>query len=176
MSASAPRLQPTPSELNRDEFVAAYGSIYEHSPWVAEQLHPQLTAEHDRALGMSQAMTHIVNTAGTQAQLALLRAHPELVGKLELAELTQDSQSEQTGAGLDQCTPTELAEFRDLNERYNQAFGFPFIFAVKGYHRVEILQAFRQRIDNDPDTEFTTALTQVHRIGLSRLQAMETPT
>ena len=169
-------LNPRPSLCSRDEFVAAYGSIYEHSPWVAEQLFDSLGDAEDHAAGLAVRMQQIVDDAGQAPQLALLRAHPELVGKLELAELTQDSQSEQTGAGLDQCTAEEFAEFRALNERYNEKFGFPFIFAVKGFHRTEILASFRQRIDNDVDTEFTTALNQVHRIGLLRLSAMENDT
>lgn len=173
MGGNLTHLHPIPTQLTLTEFVLAYGSIYEHSPWVAEQVFPELTSTHNQAAALSFAMATVVDNAGQEAQLTLLRAHPELVGKLELAELTQDSQSEQTSAGLDQCTPAEFAEFQDLNERYNAKFGFPFIFAVKGFHRTEILASFRQRIDNDTTTEFTTALDQVHRIGLSRLSAME---
>lgn len=167
-------LNPQPSKCVLPAFVQAYGSIYEHSPWVAEQLYPNLTAQHDQALVMASAMQAIVDHAGEALQLALLRAHPELVGKLELAELTRESQSEQTGAGLTECTPDEFAEFRELNERYNQRFGFPFIFAVGGFHRSDILASFRARVENDPATEFATALNQVHRIGRLRLNAMET--
>jgi len=166
-------LDPRPSLCTQAQFIQAYGSIYEHSPWVAEALYPSLGVADDQAEHLAARMAEVVDQSSHERQLALLRAHPELVGKLELAELTRDSQSEQTGAGLDQCTPQEFAEFRSLNERYNEKFGFPFIFAVKGFHRTDILAAFRQRIDNDVDTEFTTALHQVHRIGRSRLNAME---
>ncbi|MGB0958181.1 MAG: 2-oxo-4-hydroxy-4-carboxy-5-ureidoimidazoline decarboxylase [Litorivicinus sp.] len=166
-------LNPRPSQCNIDEFIDAFGSIYEHSPWVAEQLYPKLTPEMDQALVLASAMEAIVDAAPAAQQLALLRAHPELVGKLDLAELTRESQSEQTGAGLTECTPAEFAEFRDLNERYNSQFGFPFIFAVGGFHRTDILASFRERVNNDPATEFSTALTQVHRIGRLRLTAME---
>lgn len=165
-------LNPRPTSLALAGFVEAYGGIYEHSPWVAEHVFDQRV---DDAPGLASLMAVAVDQASDDLKWALLRAHPELVGKLELAELTQDSQREQTGAGLDQCTPEEFAEFRALNTQYNARFGFPFIFAVKGFHRTDILKAFRARVENSPEQEFATALKQVHRIGRLRLEAMETP-
>lgn len=165
-------LSPTPSQLSKAEFVEAYGSIYESSPWVAEAV---FEARTDDASSLAALMQTAVTEASKEFKLALLRAHPELVGKLELSSLTLDSQSEQRGAGLTECSPEEYDEFRRLNDRYNQRFGFPFIFAVKGYHRGAILASFRQRVNNDPGTEFETAIAQVHRIGQLRLGAMEQP-
>jgi len=103
----------------------------------------------------------------------LLRAHPDLAGKLAISgELTADSTSEQASAQLDKCTPEEFAEFQSLNDRYKEAFGFPYILAVRGRNRQEILENFRSRVDNTPDTEFAEALKQVHRIALLRIEAL----
>ena len=117
-------------------------------------------------------MAAVVNGAVDGDKLTLLRAHPDLAGKLAVAELTDSSQNEQTGAGLDQCTPDELARFTQLNDDYKKKFGFPFIFAVKGFHRTDILNAFERRVKNDVETEFNEAINQVHRIAKLRLEAL----
>ena len=119
------------------DFIAIFGSVYEHSPWVAEAVYPSLTPGSDAA-AMAEQMRSVVNAASDKLKLDLLRAHPDLAGRLSLAELTESSRSEQTGAGLDRCTPEELSEFQALNTAYIEKFGFPFIFAVKGYHRTDI--------------------------------------
>jgi OHCU decarboxylase len=95
-----------------------------------------------------------------------------LAGRLSLAELTESSRSEQTGAGLDRCTLEELGEFQELNAAYIEKFGFPFIFAVKGYHRTDILEAFRVRVNHSREEEFKTAIEQVHRIARLRLETI----
>jgi 2-oxo-4-hydroxy-4-carboxy-5-ureidoimidazoline decarboxylase len=118
-------------------------------------------------------MAACVELAGVEAQLALLRAHPDLAGKLAVrGELTAESTSEQAGAGLDRCSPKEFEEFQRLNDVYNTRFGFPFILAVKGYDRAGILEEFRRRVGNAPKAEFREALDQVHRIARLRLQAL----
>ena len=115
----------------------------------------------------------IIEAAGEAPQLTLLRAHPDLAGKLaKSGELTAESTSEQAGAGLDECTPEEFAEFTHLNDTYKAKFGFPYILAVKGRHRVEILDNFRSRVDNSTTQEFREALDQVHQIARLRLEAM----
>jgi OHCU decarboxylase len=114
-----------------------------------------------------------VDAAGHDEKLALLRAHPDLAGKLAVGELTAASASEQAGAGLDRCTPEEFDRLQDLNARYKAKFGFPFIMAVKGRRRGEIIAAFGRRIENSPETEFETALAEVHRIALLRLMDMD---
>ena len=168
-------LSPRPSTLDRAAFVEAYGGIYEHSPWVAETVFDGgLGAGDDEAGVLAGRMAQIVDAADDAAKLALLRAHPELAGRLAVSgELTAESTAEQASAGLDRCTPEEFAEFHALNERYNTRFGFPFIIAVRGLSRQDILSAFRSRADNDRETEFATALQQVHRIARLRLEAME---
>lgn len=161
-----------PSGLDRTQFVALYGRVYEHSLWIAEAAWSLgLTPRHDTVEGLHEALAAIVDAAPRARQLALLNAHPDLAGRLALrGELTAESTSEQASAGLDQCSPDEFRRFTALNEAYRGKFPFPFIMAVKGKSRVEILQAFEQRLNQDADTEFRTALDQVHRIALLRLR------
>ncbi len=168
-------LSPRPSTLDRATFIDAYGGIYEHSPWVAETVHDAGIGTNDDEPGaLAGRMAQVVDAADDEAKLALLRAHPELAGRLAVAgNLTADSTAEQASAGLERCTPEEFAEFHTLNERYNARFGFPFIVAVRGLSRQDILSAFRGRADNDRETEFATALQQVHRIARLRLEALE---
>ena len=163
----------TLDRLNGDRaaFMDALGGIYEHSPWVAEGAWDEAPFRDKQAL--ADAMERAMRAAGRDEQLALIRAHPDLAGKLALAgELTAESTSEQASAGLDQCSAEELAAFTALNARYKERFGFPFIMAVKGCHRAEILDAFRRRVENPRDTEFGEALDQIARIARLRLDAL----
>ena len=148
--------------MNREQFVEKYGSIYEHSPWVAEAAFG--------APDIAAAMRQAVEQAGPELQLKLILAHPDLGEKLDT--LTASSVSEQQGAGLNQCSPEEFAEFQQLNLAYKARFGFPFIVAVKGLNRQQILELFRQRIHHDREQEFRTALDQIHRIAGFRLEAL----
>lgn len=163
-----------PSAMNKNDFLAAFGGVYEASPWVAEAVWPEAkTGDADDLVSLQKLMREAVESAGREKQMALVRAHPELAGRAAVAgEMTEESKSEQKGAGLDQCSPEEFAEFMTLNERYNEKFGFPFIIAVKGHDRQSILTAFRKRIENDVDAEFKTALEQIHRIAAIRLSAI----
>ncbi|NOR61317.1 MAG: 2-oxo-4-hydroxy-4-carboxy-5-ureidoimidazoline decarboxylase [Rhodobacteraceae bacterium] len=155
---------------NKYAYVDRFGGVYEHSPWVAEQafdMGPPDPAE------LPAIMRQIVEDAGKDAQLTLLRAHPDLAGKLaKTGELTNESTSEQASAGLDQCTEEEFTAFTTLNERYKTSFGFPYILAVRGRHRTEILENFRARVDNTPEVEFREALDQVHQIAALRFEAL----
>lgn len=165
------RFRQAPRSLNHDQFIAMFGRVYEHSPWIAETLFDHgLTDRHETLEGLADALRDIVEAAPRERQLALLRAHPDLAGKLAVAgTLTRESRGEQAGAGLDACSPAEFARFQELNATYTARFGFPFILAVKGKSRQEILGAFEQRIDHDQATEFRMALDQVHRIAYLRL-------
>jgi 2-oxo-4-hydroxy-4-carboxy-5-ureidoimidazoline decarboxylase len=121
-------------------------------------------------------MAAIVDDAGQAQQMNLLCAHPELAGKLAIdGGLTAESTSEQASAGLDKCSPEEFAEFQRLNSAYGTAFGHPFIIAVRGLTRANILDAFRKRINNDKPTELATALAEVHKIAGIRLSAFSKP-
>ena len=163
-----------PDSLKETEFMTQFGGIYEHSPWVAATIWSEGLGPDDRQLSpFATRMQAIVEAAGHDRQLALLRAHPELAGKLAIAGgMTVESSSEQAGAGLDSCTPVEFASFSDLNDRYGVRFGHPFIIAVRGLDRGAILAAFAARIDNEPATEFTTALAEVHKIARLRLEGL----
>lgn len=170
----AQRFAFSPKALDRESFVARFGGVYEHSPWVAETaLAEGLGLEDDAVEALAARLRRIVDAAGRERQLALLRAHPELAGKLAVrGELTEESTCEQASAGLDACSQEEFAEFQALNAHYGERFGFPFIIAVRGLGRADILEAFRLRVENDVETEFATALEQVHRIAQLRLEAM----
>lgn len=161
-----------PSDMDREAFVLNLGGVYEHSPWIAETLFKTgLTGDHDSAVGLHAAMRAIVDRTDRQQKLELLRAHPDLAGRLAIqGNLTADSNAEQASAGLDQCTPEEYAAFQSLNERYKEKFGFPFILAVRGLDRGGILANFQERVDNDPETEFNEAVKQVHRIAFLRIE------
>lgn len=178
MSPSATRFRHLPpSVLDRAWFLVRYGGVYEHSPWIAAAVW-DAGAASDEVEALAAAMMAEVEAAPRAAQLALLRAHPDLAGRLAVAgALTAASAAEQAGAGLDRCTPAEFAAFQSLNAAYVARFGFPFIVAVRGLDRAAILARFRERVANPPDAEFREALAQVHRIARLRLEALaaETP-
>ncbi|HMB48618.1 MAG TPA: 2-oxo-4-hydroxy-4-carboxy-5-ureidoimidazoline decarboxylase [Afifellaceae bacterium] len=173
-SQSAQFVPPLPSTMQRDAFVSRFADIYEHSPWVAERAFDLgLDARDDNAQHMVERMAAIMLAASREEQLMLIRAHPDLAGKAAIAgELTAASTSEQAGAGLSQCPLEEFETFQKLNAAYKERFGFPFILAVGGRTRNEILASFRQRLENDPETEFAEALKQINRIARLRLMAM----
>ena len=160
--------------MTKDDFLAVFGGVYESSPWVAETVWGQVqVSAADDLVSLQALMRDAVDNASREKQLALIRAHPELAGRAAVAgEMTEESKSEQKGAGLDQCSLEEFAEFMTLNQRYNEKFGFPFIIAVKGHDRQSFLAAFRERLENDAETEFKTALEQIHRIASFRLAAI----
>ncbi len=162
---------PYPKPLERSDFINIFGGVYEHSPWVAEAVYLK-TDQGINAASMAALMRSVVDASSYEDKLELLRSHPDLAGRLSLADLTESSRSEQSRAGLDRCTRKELREFQELNAIYNDKFGFPFIFAVKGFHRTEILDAFRIRVNHDRDEEFKTAIEQVHRIARLRLETI----
>ena len=156
------------SALDQAAFTDYLAAIYEHSPWIPERTWAQRPFASRDALHAALAATL---AAATEAeQLQLIRAHPELASKAAVrGELTDDSKREQSGAGLDQCSPDEFALIRQLNADYQQRFGFPFIIAVKGLDRSDIITAMQRRIAHDPATEFREALAQIHRIAGFRL-------
>ncbi len=160
-----------PSDMDREAFVAAFGGIFEHSPWIAERAHRlELGPTHDSARGVHAALTRVFRSAAEERRLAVLQAHPDLAGKLAAAKrLTAESSSEQSSAGLDALTDAERAEFTRLNEAYTAKFGFPFIIAVRDHDKAGILAAFERRIGNDRDAEFVEACRQVERIAELRL-------
>jgi OHCU decarboxylase len=163
-----------PSQMTREAFVAAYGSIFEHSPWIAEGAFDlELGPAHDSAVGLQNALARIFRSASHDARLAVLKAHPDLAGKLAAAKrLTAESTAEQSSAALDALTDAERAEFESLNAAYTEKHGFPFIIAVRDNTKSSILDAFKTRLENDSETEFQTACAQVERIAALRLKAL----
>ncbi|QAA93589.1 2-oxo-4-hydroxy-4-carboxy-5-ureidoimidazoline decarboxylase [Pollutimonas thiosulfatoxidans] len=150
------------------EFVARLGGVFEHSAWVAQGVASQRPFDSIDAL--HQAMTVCVQTASPQAQLQLIRAHPELAGKAAVrGELTEHSTREQAGAGLDQCSEQEYKALTQLNRQYLDKFGFPFILAVRGYDRAGIIAQMQRRLANDVDQEQNESLRQIYQIARYRL-------
>jgi OHCU decarboxylase len=160
-----------PSDMDKAAFVAAFGGIFEHSPWIAERAFDlELGPTHDTARGVHAALARMFRSASEAERLGVLRAHPDLAGKLAAAKrLTEDSTSEQASAGLDALTDAERARFTDLNAAYTEKHGFPFIIAVRDHDKAGILAAFERRLDNDSATEFAEACRQVERIAELRL-------
>jgi OHCU decarboxylase len=171
---AARRFDPPPRDMSREAFVARFGGVYEHSPWIAEAAHARgLTPAEDTPDGLAAALAAVLAEADSDSKLALIRAHPDLAGRAAIAgDLTAASRSEQAGAGLDRCTPEEFHRFQELNEAYKATFGFPFILAVGGKTRHDILAAFESRIGNDREAEFRTALDEINKIAGLRLRAL----
>ena len=158
----------------REKFVSLFGGVFEHSPFIAERAFDAgAIVEPLSANGVHAALVAIFRDASETERLGILCAHPDLAGKLAIAGgLTEDSRQEQAGAGLDRLSAEEHARFTALNSAYVTKFGFPFIIAVKGLDKADILAAFGTRIDNDRDTEFDTATAQVEKIALLRLKSL----
>ncbi len=161
----------TLGELPKTEFVTVLADIFEHSPWVATGAYD---ARPFRSLGeLHGAMCKVVEASGKNAQLGLIRAHPDLAGKAALAgALTAASSREQAGAGLDRLTADEYRRFHTLNDAYQARFNFPFILAVKGHTKTSILDAFETRLPNSPGAEREAALAQVYQIARFRLESL----
>ncbi len=170
--AHPPVRRARPSRMERAEFVATYGGIFEHSAWIAERAFDlELGPAHDTALGLHNALCRMFRSASEAERLGVLTAHPDLAGKLALAKrLTAESTSEQAGAGLNALTDDERETFTRLNTEYVAKHGFPFIIAVRDHTKASILDAFHRRIGNDRPTEFAEACRQVERIAEFRLK------
>ncbi|WP_419954236.1 2-oxo-4-hydroxy-4-carboxy-5-ureidoimidazoline decarboxylase [Neobacillus niacini] len=152
------------NQMKKEEFVQKIGWVFEHSPWVASGAWGNLPFESCEHL--IQTMIDIVQNAEESKQLALLRAHPDLGTRLQMSEI---SQKEQKGAGLDKLTKEEFEEFVSLNQSYVNKFNFPFIMAVKGQSKETILASMKQRIHNSYEEEFNIALREVYKIAGFRL-------
>jgi 2-oxo-4-hydroxy-4-carboxy-5-ureidoimidazoline decarboxylase len=159
-------MSPLPS--TREAFLAAFGHLYEYSPWVAERAWAK--APFADAEALKAAFQTAIAEATAEEQLALLRAHPQLADKAAIAAgLTADSAAEQASAGLDRLTEAEFAEVHALNRAYAERFGFPFIICVRLQDKAGILAAMRRRLAGVPETEFAEALAQVGLISGLRL-------
>jgi chitin deacetylase len=160
--------------MDRATFVARFGGIYEHSPWVAERAFAlELGPAHDTAAGLANALARAFRSASPGDRMGVLRAHPDLAGRLARARrLTEASAAEQASAALDALTDDDRDAFEALNSAYSVKHGFPFIIAVRDHTRATILEAFHRRLGNDSATEFATACAEVERIAGLRLKDM----
>lgn len=156
------------NDLNREEFVARFGSLYEHSPWVAEGAYEE--RPFGSLDGMHGAFERALRAASSERQRALIKAHPDLAGKAALAgELTPESTQEQASVGLDQLSQKEYETFTKLNEAYKEKFGIPMIFAVREHTKKTILEGAGARLENSPEKEMDRALEEINKIAGYRL-------
>ena len=159
------------TEMSAAQFVEVYGGVFEHSPWVAERaVRLERGAAHSCPKGVHNLLCRAFRSATNDERLAVVRAHPDLAGKLARSRrLTRASQVEQASAGLDALTAEEQARFESLNSRYTRKFGFPFIIAVKDHTKAEIVGAFERRLGNSSEEELDEACRQVERIAWFRV-------
>ncbi len=157
------------NNLNRDEFISLFGVIFEKTQWIAEKLF-ELKPFKDKD-DLINKMIQIYESSSRNETLNILRAHPKLAVE---KNLTEHSNQEQSRANLKSCTQKEFDEFTKLNNEYEKKFDFPFIIAVKGRDKIEILNNFRQRINNDIEFEFKESKKQVKKIALFRLNELFT--
>ena len=157
------------SAMPQEQFVSALDGVYEHSRWVAAAAwHKRPFSDLDH---LHRCLAEAVREAAREQQLALIRAHPELAGKAAIrGELTPESTREQSGAGLDRCSPEEFQRLTELNREYGAKFGFPFIIAVRGHTRDSIIASLAERLRRAPEEEFEEALRQIDAIALFRLK------
>ena len=151
---------------DREAFVATYGPLFEHSPWVAEDAYER-GPYADRA-ALYDGLVAAMYAAPAERQIALVRAHPELAGKVA----TVDSEREQSSAGLDRLERDEYEALVAANAAYREKFGFPFVICVRDHDKASILQAAQARVRNDPATELRTALAEIARIAHHRMEAL----
>jgi OHCU decarboxylase len=156
------------NSLTREQFVARFGSVFESSPWIAAETwnaRPFTGPDH-----LHESMCAVMYAASRDRQLALIRAHPDLVGRAALAgTLTPESTGEQSAAGLDRLSPEEIATFQHLNSKYQERFGFPFVICARENKQESILAGFSTRLANSRDEEITTALQEIAKIARLRI-------
>lgn len=156
------------SNFDREEFVARFGGVYEHSPWVAEG------AWYERPFRslseLHRAMDRAVNAASDERKMELIRAHPDLAGKAAVAgELSPESEREQASAGVDRLSPEEYEAFTAMNRLYREKFGMPLIFCVREHTKESILKGAEERLANAREEEIETALAEISKIARLRL-------
>jgi len=152
------------NKLSKSDFISIFGNVFEKTEWIAQKSHDSKPYKNFEELFIK--MVEIFENSNKEIHIKILNAHPDLAIE---KKLTNDSKNEQKNASLNQCTNQEFIEFKKLNEEYKKKFGFPFIVAVKGKNKEEILNSFRQRITNNINSEFEEAKKQVKKIASLRL-------
>ena len=158
-------------KLTETEFTEVFGNIFEDASWIAVRLYKQKPFYNFNNL--CEKIISIFEDSDNQSKLKILNSHPDLANKTKIGSLSPDSNKEQANAGLDQCTKEEFSEFKNLNLKYKNTFGFPFIIAVKGKNKLEILTNFKKRILSDKKIEFNEAIKQVKKIANLRLNELK---
>ena len=158
-------------KLTETEFVEVFGNIFENASWIAVRLYKQKPFYNFNNL--CEKMISIFENTDNQSKLKILNSHPDLANKTKIGSLTPDSNKEQATARLDQCSEEEFNEFKNLNLKYKNTFGFPFILAVKGKNKLDILTNFKKRILFDRKIEFNEAIKQVKQIANLRLSELK---
>ena len=158
------------NNLSQSKFIEIFANIFEKTKWIAERLYNQKPFNSFEDL--CSKMLEIFKTTSKENQLKIIRAHPDLADKTKISLLNIDSRTEQNRAGLDQCSEKEFKEFKNLNNEYKKKFGFPFILAVSGKKKIDILNEFKKRILNNLDDEFNEAIVQVGKIVNLRLNEL----
>ena len=167
MTTADPAREPV-NAMPADAFVARYGALFEHSPWVVER-----AARRRPFAELHAGLMAVVEEASADEQLALIRAHPELAGKAAIdGTLTDASSAEQASAGLDRMSEAEFHRFHALNDAYRQRFGFPFVICVRRTDKASILAAMEARLAHDRPTELAAALAEIAQIVQLRLEAL----
>ena len=162
------------NKLSEIQFIKLFANIFENSQFIAEALYEKKGDGFDNFEDLVKKMMNIFENTTKEQKLKILNAHPDLADKTKIASLTLDSKKEQNSADLDQCTEDEFNEFKKLNDLYKKKFNFPFILAVKGKNKNEILDNFKKRISNSLDEEFSNCLNEVKLIAKLRLKEIET--
>ena len=152
------------NKLSKAEFISIFGNIFEKTEWIAERCYE--SKPYNNLDELVSKMMKIFENSEKEKHLEILNSHPDLAVE---KKLTEDSKNEQKNASLNQCTDEEFIEFKKLNEEYKKKFAFPFIIAVKGKNKEEILNSFRQRITNNINLEFEEAKKQVKKVANFRL-------
>ena len=157
------------NELDRDAFVARFGPLFEHSPWVASDAWE--ARPFDRPETLLNSLCAAMHAAPLERRLALIRAHPDLAGKAAVeGQLTEDSHREQAAAGLDRLTPEEYEAFTRINAAYRERFGFPLVVCAREHTKESILATAAERLENDAESEREIALAEIAKIARLRLQ------
>ena len=158
------------NKLAQSKFIKVFANIFENGRWIAEELYKQKPFKDFHELSLK--MMNIFETSTKEKKLKILNDHPDLANKAKISSLTPDSSKEQKSAGLDHSSEEEFSEFEKLNNDYKK-FGFPFILAIKGKNKIEILNNFRKRINSKQELEFNEAIKQVKKIANLRLEELK---
>lgn len=161
------------NQCSKDRFIESLGGIFEHSPWVPDLVFDD--RPFDTVTQLNQTMLDAVQQSPEHQRMSLICNHPELAGKEAAAgTLTDDSRQEQSRAGLDQCSADELAQLQSLNRTYQEKFQFPFVIAVTGLNKTQIIEALDTRLQNSLGKEFDTSIIEIGKIAAIRLNALIT--